>query len=157
MDSNLSKVSADAKANPQFIKPKRREMPYCKDNHICVYGSDYHFLKSQCATWSRMRVSASSWEHGWRYSTSLMCGDDRFILCADGHLSASFASLYAIGQIVKQLIFVIITPQESFPVRRNGRSRNHALYLRSATVRSTIPCRLFQAVCYNNSNNNNFI
>ena len=27
--------------------------------------------REQCATWSRMRVSASSLEHGWRYSTSL--------------------------------------------------------------------------------------
>ncbi len=31
----------------------------------------------------------------------LLCGDDRFILCADDHLSASFASLYALGQIAK--------------------------------------------------------
>ena len=49
----------------------------------------------------------------------ILYGDDRFILCADGHLSASFASLYALGQIAKQLIFVSITPQESLPVRRN--------------------------------------
>ena len=28
--------------------------------------------RAQCATWNRMRVSAFSWEHGWRYSTSLM-------------------------------------------------------------------------------------
>ena len=75
LDSNLSKVSTDAKSNPEFIKPKRREISYCKDNHICVHGSDYQFVKScraQCATWIRMRVSASSWEHGWRYSTPLM-------------------------------------------------------------------------------------
>ena len=77
----------------------------------------------------------------------ILCGDDRFILCADDHLSASFASLYAIGQIAKQLIFVSITPQESIPVCRNRCSCNHALSLPSATVRSTIPCRLFQDVC----------
>ena len=45
IDSNLSKVSTDAKSNPEFTKPKRREMPYCKDNHICVHGSDYKFAK----------------------------------------------------------------------------------------------------------------
>ena len=28
--------------------------------------------RAQCATWNSMRVSASSWEHGWRYSSSLM-------------------------------------------------------------------------------------
>ena len=27
--------------------------------------------RAKCATWCRMRVYASSWEHGWRYSTSL--------------------------------------------------------------------------------------
>ena len=36
LDSNLSKVSTDAKSNPEFIKPKRRAMPYCKDNHIIM-------------------------------------------------------------------------------------------------------------------------
>ena len=77
----------------------------------------------------------------------ILCGDDRFIPCADNHLSVSFASLYAIGKIAIQLIFVSITPQESIPVRRNRRSCNHALSLPSATVRSMIPCRLFQDVC----------
>ena len=52
--------------------------------------------------------------------------------------------MYAIGQIAKQFNFVSITSQESLPVRRNRRSFKHALYLRSATVRSTIDCvRLF--------------
>ena len=36
LDSNLSKVSTDAKSNPEFIKPKRWGMPYCKDNHIIL-------------------------------------------------------------------------------------------------------------------------
>ena len=36
----------------------------------------------------------------------ILCGDDRFILCADDHLSVSFANLYALGQIAKPLIFV---------------------------------------------------
>ena len=40
LNSNLPIVSTDAKSYPEFIKPKRREMPYCKDNHICVHGSD---------------------------------------------------------------------------------------------------------------------
>ena len=46
LNSNLSKVSTDANSNPEFIKLKRRAMPYCKDNHICVHGSDYQFAKS---------------------------------------------------------------------------------------------------------------
>ena len=73
----------------------------------------------------------------------ILCGDDRFISCADDHLSASFACMYAIGQIAKQLIFVSITSQESLPVRRNRRSFKPALSLRSATVRYycyTIDC-----------------
>ena len=69
----------------------------------------------------------------------IVCGDDRFILCADDHLSASFASLYAIGQTAKQLIFVSITPQEgSIPVRRNRRSCNHVLPL--CVLRSLVDC-----------------
>ena len=36
MDSNLSKVSTDSTADPEFIKPKRPEMSYCKDSHICL-------------------------------------------------------------------------------------------------------------------------
>ena len=94
-----------------------------------------------------MRVSASSWEHGWRYSTSLMLFCVESIVssfCADDHLSASFACMYAIGQIAKQFIFVSITSQESLPDRRNRRSFKHALSLRGATVRSMIDCfRLF--------------
>ena len=74
----------------------------------------------------------------------ILCWDDRVILCADDHLSASFACMYAIGQIAKQLIFLSITSQESLPVRRNRRSFKHALSRRSATVRSMIYCfRLF--------------
>ena len=116
LDSNLSKVSTDAKSNPETINPKRRGMPYCKDNHSYVSTVRITNLRSpcraQCATWSRMRVSASSWEHGWRYSTSLtsviLCGDDRFILWTDDHLSHAY--MYAIGQIGKQFIFVSIRP-----------------------------------------------
>ena len=59
----------------------------------------------------------------------ILYGDDRFILCAGDHLSASFESLYAIGQIAKQFIFVSITPQESMSVHRNRRSCNHVLPL----------------------------
>ena len=70
----------------------------------------------------------------------ILCGDDRFILCAGDHLSASFAYMYAIGQIAKQLSFVNITSQESLPVRRYGRYFKQALSLRSATVRSMIDC-----------------
>ena len=102
--------------------------------------------RAQRATWSRMRVYASSWEHGWRYSTSLMS------LCVDTIVSSfvlmitflSFTCMFAIGQIAKQLIFVRITYHESLPVCRNMRSFKHALSLHSATVRSTIDClRLF--------------
>ena len=64
----------------------------------------------------------------------ILCGDDRFILCVDDHFSASFASLYALGQIAKQFIFVSITPQESLPVRRNRHSGNHALSLHNTVV-----------------------
>ena len=66
------------------------------------------------------------------------------IICADDHLSDSFACMYAIGQIARQFIFVSITSQENLPVRRNRRSFKHALSLRSATVRYMIYCfRLF--------------
>ena len=68
----------------------------------------------------------------------ILCGDDRFIMCTDDHLSACFASLCAIGQIAKQLIFVSITPQESIPVRRNRRSCNHVLPL--CVIRSLVDC-----------------
>ena len=155
MDSNLSKVNTDSKANPEFIKPERQEMSYCKDKHVCVYGSDYHFAKSLSCTMRNVEQNAricllvGTWldildvAHG----IVILCGDDRFILCVDDHISASFASLYAIGQMAKQLIFVSITPQESLSVRRNKHSCNHALSLPSATVPYTIPCRLFQDVC----------
>ena len=105
------KASTDAKANPELIKPKRQEMSYCKGNHICVHGSDYPLrspCRAQCATWNIMRVSASS-EGTWLYILDIihviLCGEDRFILCADDHLSTSFATLYAIGQIAKQFIW----------------------------------------------------
>ena len=140
MNSNLSKVSTDAKSIPEFIKPKRREMPYCKDNNICVHGSDYQFAKSLSCTCLLM----GTWLAILDITHVILCGDDRFILCADDHLSASFACMYAIGQIAKQLIFVSITSQESLPVRRNRRSFKRALSRRSATVRSMIYCfRLF--------------
>ena len=94
-----------------------------------------------------MRVSASSWEQWleiFDITRVILCGDDRFIICADDHLSDSFACMYAIGQIARQFIFVSITSQENLPVRRNSRSFKHALSLRSATVCYTIYCfRLF--------------
>ena len=74
LDSNLSKVSTDAKSNPESIKPKRRECPIARTT---TYVSTVRITnlrspcRAQCATWNRMRVFASSWEHGWRYSTSL--------------------------------------------------------------------------------------
>ena len=150
LDSNLSKVSTDAKSNPEFIKPKRCGMPYCKDNHICVHGSDYQFVKSLPCTMRNVEQNAricllvGPWLEILDIPHVILCGDDRFILCADDHLSASFACMYAIGQIANQFIFVSITSQESLPVRRNKRSFKHALSLRSATVRSMIDCfRLF--------------
>ena len=87
----------------------------------------------------------------------ILCGDDRFILCAGDHLSASFAYnyMYAIGQIAKQFSFVNITSQESLPasqeslpVRRYRRYFKQALSLRSATVRSMIVVSgcLFQTI-----------
>ena len=64
VDSNLSKVSTDAKANPEFIKPKRREMPYSKVNHI-IYVSTVrnttlqspcraHGATSYMSTWQKL-------------------------------------------------------------------------------------------------------
>ena len=152
LDSNLSKVSrpTDAKSNPESIKPKRRGMPYCKDNHICVHGSDYQFAKSLSCTMrnvvqnARICLLMGTWLEILDIPHVILCGDDRFINCADDHISASFACMYAIGQLAKQFIFVSIISQESLPVRRNRRSFKHALSLRSATVRSTIDClRLF--------------
>ena len=146
LDSNLSKVSTEAKSNTEFIKPKRRGMPYCKDNHICVHGSDYQFAKSLSCTMrnveqnARIRLLVGTWLEILDIPHVILCGDDRFIICADDHLSANFACMYAIGQRANQFIFVSITSQESLPVRRNRRSFKHALSLRSATVRSTIDC-----------------
>ena len=128
LNSNLSKASTDAKSNPEFIKPKRREMPYCKDNHICVHGSDYLFVKSLSCTIRNVEQNAricllmGTWLEILDITHVILRGDDRFILCADDHLSASFACMYAIGQIAKQFIVVSITSQESLPVRRNRRS-----------------------------------
>ena len=78
VDSNLSKVSTDSKANPEFIKPKRQEMSYCNNNHICVYGSDYHFAKSlSCATRNALRGAECAYlpPHG------NMAGDTRRRSC----------------------------------------------------------------------------
>ena len=153
VDSNLSKVSTGTKANTELIKPKRRETLYSKGNHICVHGSDYHFAKSLSCTMRNVEQNAriclliGIWLEIIDIFLVILCGDVHFILCADAHLSASFASLYALGQVTKQLIFVSITPQESLPVRRNRHSCNHALYLHSATVPFMIPCRLFQTAC----------
>ena len=115
----MSKVSTDAKANPE---PKRREMLYCKDNHICVHSSDYHFAKSLLCTMRNVEQNAricllmGTWLETLDISHVIRCGDDHFIRCAVDHLSASFASLYALEQIAKQFIFDSITPQECLPV-----------------------------------------
>ena len=117
LNSNLSKVSTDAKSNPEFIKPNCREMPFCKDNHICVNGSDYQFAKSLSCTMRNVEQNAricllmGTWLEIFDITHVILCGDDRFITCADGHLSASFACMYAIGQIAKQFIFVSSTSQ----------------------------------------------
>ena len=144
VDSNLSKVSTDYKADPEFIKPTRQEMSYCKDNHIYVYGSEYHFAKSFSCTMRNVEQNAricplmGTWLEILDVARVIRCGDDRFILCADDHLSASFARLFAIGQIAKQFIFVIIAPQESIPVQRNRRSCNLVLPL--CVLRSLVDC-----------------
>ena len=136
LDSNLSKVSTDAKSNPEFTKPKRREMPYYKDNHICVHGSDYQFAKCLSCKMriveqnARICLLLGTWLEILDITHVILRGDDRIIICADDHLSVSFACMYAIGQIAKQLIFVSITSQESLPVRRNRCSFKHALSLR---------------------------
>ena len=99
-------MNTDSKANPEFIKPKRREMSYCKDNHICVYGSDYHFAKSLSCTMrnveqnTRICLLMGTWLEILDVAHVIMCGDDRFILCADDHHSASFASLYCFATCV---------------------------------------------------------
>ena len=143
LNSNLSKVSTVATSHPEFIKPKRREMPY-------VHSSDYQFAKSLSCTMRNVEQNAriclfmGTWLEILDITHVILCGDDRFILCADDHLSASFACMYAIGQNAKQLIFVSITSHESLPVRRNRRSFKHSLSLRSAIVRSMVDCfRLF--------------
>ena len=99
LDSNLSNVSTDAKSNPEFIKPKRRQMPYYKDNHICVHGSDYQFAESLSCTMRNVEQNAricllvGTWLEILDITHVILCGDDRFILCADDHLSASFACM----------------------------------------------------------------
>ena len=123
LDSNLSKVSTDAKSNPEFIKPKPREMPYCKDNHICVHGSDYQFANSLSCTMRNVEQDAricllmGTWLEILDITHVILCGNDCFILCAGYHLSASFACMYTIGQIAKQLIFFSISSQEIKPSR----------------------------------------
>ena len=139
-------MSSDAKSNQEFIKPKRRGMPYCKDNHICVHGSDYQLAKSLSCTMRNLEQNAriclimGTWLEIFDITHVILCGDDRFILCADDHLSASFACMYSIGQIAKQLIFVSITSQESLPVRRNRCYFKHALSLGRFTVRYSMYC-----------------
>ena len=98
LDRNLSNVSTDAKSNPEFTRLKRREMPYCKDNHICIHGSDYQFAKSLSCTMRNVEHNAricllmgTSWLEIFDITHVIMCGDDRFIPCVDYHLSASFA------------------------------------------------------------------
>ena len=107
VDSILSKVNTDSKANPEFIKPKRQEIFLLQGQHICVYGSDYHFAQSLSCTMRNVEHNAricllmGTWLDILDVARVILCGDDRFILCADDHLSASFARLYAIGQIAK--------------------------------------------------------
>ena len=120
--SNLPKVNTDSKANTEFIKPERQEISYCKDNHICVYGSDYHFAKSLSCKMRNVEQNAricllmGTWLDILDVAHVILCGDDHVILCADDHLPASFASLYAIGQMAKQFrtksILLIISSRE---------------------------------------------
>ena len=37
VDSNLSKVNTDSKGNPEFIKPKRQEIPIARTTHQCLW------------------------------------------------------------------------------------------------------------------------
>ena len=37
VDSNLSKVNTDSKANPEFIKPKRQEISIARTTHLCLW------------------------------------------------------------------------------------------------------------------------
>ena len=103
LDIIMSKVSTDAKSNPEFIKPKRRGMPYCKNNHICVHGSDYQFAKSLSCTMHNVEQNAricrltGTWLDILDIPHVILCRDDRFILCADDHLSASFACMVIFG------------------------------------------------------------
>ena len=141
MDSNLSKLNTDSKASPEFIKPKRQEIPIARTT---TSVSDCHSAQSLSCKMRNVEQNAricllmGTWLEILDVARVILCGDDRFIICADGHLSASLARMYAIGQISKQLIFVSIAPQESIPVRRNRRSCNHVLTL--CVLRSLAYC-----------------
>ena len=37
VDSNMSKVNTGSKANPEFIKPKRQEIPIARTTHLCLW------------------------------------------------------------------------------------------------------------------------
>ena len=92
-------IFTDAKSNPEFIKPKRREIPYCKDSHICVHGSDYQFAESLSCTMRNVEQNAricllvGTWLEILDITHVILYGDDRFIICSDDHLSASFACM----------------------------------------------------------------
>ena len=114
-------MGTDAKANREFIKPKRRGIPYCKDNHICVYGFDYHFAKVLSYTSRNVEQNAriclivGTWLDILDVTHVILCGDDRLIRCVGDYLSANFVSLFAVGQIETYFTFVSITPQGSLP------------------------------------------
>ena len=68
---------------------------------------------------ARICLLVGAWLEILDVAPAILCGDDRFIICADDQFSAMFTSLCGIGQIATQLIFVSIAPQESLSVRRN--------------------------------------
>ena len=88
-----------------FLQPKKLDTV----SHPLI---SYHFAKS---LWYSMRNVEQNARISLRMRTWLgildiihviLSGDDRFILCGGDRISASFASLYALGQIAKQVIFV---------------------------------------------------
>ena len=68
----------------------------------------------------------------------ILCGDDRFILCADDHLSASFADLYALGHLLLNLRSPrdYVRPSSCRPFVRPSRrrSRNDCIATHSYTI-----------------------
>ena len=73
---------------------------------MCVYGSDYHFVKYLSCTMRNVEQNAliCLLMGTWLDIIDILYGDDRFIIRADDHRSASFASLYAISSSLLALL-----------------------------------------------------